>query len=161
MSGIDDPMVMRGLRWCVNPAFEEYVRVAADSSSVTASDDAVQVDEATYFFPDDSTSDHAGSGETFRGTVSYVAYLGILDVQISAPRLVPDGELTRILIRDMNWSKPRWREFGTLLTANISSGAETDVELSEFGSELFMGRYPVGSTVGRLRLADATEKEEL
>lgn len=161
MSGIDDPIVMRGLRWCVNPAFEEYVRRAADSSSVTASDDAVQVDDATYFFPEDPTSDHADRGEAFLGTVSYVAYLGILDVQISAPRLVPDDALTRILIRDMNWSKPRWREFGTLPTADISSGAETDVELSEFGSALFMGRYPVGSMVGRLRLADAAEKEEL
>lgn len=152
----ENPPQRRGLHWCVNPSFEQYVSSSATEGKVSTSEGAKFAADATHFFPEDEEQEQTAS-RSFLGKVSYTAYFGILDVQISAPRLSLEGETTRLLVRDEGSPRAVWSKFGCVPTDAIFTGEITPVTLGTFGAELFMNKYPAGSLVGRVQLIGADQ----
>lgn len=146
-----------GLQWCMNPSFEDYVLHAAAEGKVEAHEGARPVEEATYFFP---ALTPKGNTSAFRGRVSYTAYFGLLDVQIDSPRLVTDGDAMRLLVRNQESPNENWAEFGHAPTFAVLSGDKIPITLGSFGAELFMNKYPTGSTLGHIRVNGVAQRKE-
>lgn len=147
-----------GLQWCVNPSFEDYVLHSATEGKVTADEGARLVADSTYFFP--AEADQHGDAMSFRGRLSYTAYFGILDVQISSPRLVAEADSVRLAIQDPDSWSNSWSDFGFVTATAIHACETTPVTLGVFGAELFMNKYPAGSALGRVQLIGADQRKE-
>ncbi|WP_309076393.1 HtaA domain-containing protein [Paenarthrobacter sp.] len=144
------PAGTHSLQWRIDPAFDDYVRNRTGDGTVTLSAGATRDDDGYYHFP---RTVALGDHETLRfgGSVEFRAYLGVLSLRIAEPSLhVADGVVHLYIADDSSPAGTRLE----LATANIEPGATgsmlLDLRLTERGAELFLGKYPAGTSLAPL-----------
>lgn len=140
------------LRWRVAPAFDDYVRNRTGDGIVTLSEGASRDEDGCYYFPADEPSSDA-QDLRFQGAVEFRAYLGVLSVRIAQPSLhLRPGIMSMHIADDAGPTGTRLE----LATATIEPGTvrevTLDLRLTERGSELFLGKYPVGAPLAPLSI---------
>lgn len=153
MSSTIEPSTVEALLWGIDTRFDHYVRTLTGDGEVILSEEVTERSDGTYTFPAAGKTHTSAGTFDFIGSVVYRAYLGILTLGITEPRLVVSGNEVQLSVRDDESGDGRLDLATGELRAQDPHRATFELRLTEQGSGFFFGKYPTGWT-----LAPATLK---
>ncbi|SDW90924.1 Htaa protein [Arthrobacter sp. cf158] len=138
-----DPSTIDALQWRIDDRFDHYVRNLTGDGEVVLTGGAAVDDDGQYLFP--AVAGKGGSSTAcFSGSVEYKAYMGVLSLRISAPRITVGEHDLRLSVQDIA-SQGADVELATAPLVGRAPGMDPiEFRLTEAGSEMFFGKYPPG-----------------
>jgi len=139
------PTGRKSLQWRIDSAFDNYVRNQTGDGTVVLSEGALRDADGYYHFPRIDSGEDAQCMR-FGGSVEFRAYLGVLSLRIAEPSLHIFPDVVRMYIVDDSAPAGTRLELATAaIEPGLTGKVVLDLQLSERGSELFLGKYPVGA----------------